>query len=185
MSIEKWSQIDEENPKEERKKLEEFRAKELKRKILKSTEQKRKRADLSYEKRISKASQPSEHQKKILDNFGVEVLPTKKLNSRQIEFILKGNGAEPSDMNEAQRAAYLNRAQKSWKGKKVVRINKFQEKGVVRYIFPKTKSEIEVNKETHEDSGITLSPFMATVDFGDKEKLKIRIMHLYYISKIK
>lgn len=183
-SIERWSNLPEENPEEEKRILEEFRKRdeiEKAAKHAKYLERKLKKEVVPYAERIPESLKPSDKQKVVLEDFDVELLPTKKLNSRQINFILKGNGAEPKDMDKWQRAAYLIEAQRSWKGKKVMRNDNSQE-GVVRYVFPKTIEEVSAQVEAHTDGDIALSPLLATVDFeGDKEG---KVISFYYISKV-
>lgn len=152
------------NPEEEKRLLEELRAREAQERARKTATRKAARARKTFEERIPKISHPTERQKQTLEKFGVEPLPTGYLCSNLIAYILRGNGAEPGGLNPFQRAAYFNRVQQEWKGKKVAY---FKQRGVVRYIFPKAKER--VLKEIKENRKVLPSAFLATVAFGEDE----------------
>lgn len=148
----------------ERKILDAFRLKEEAERKRKSEERQKKQAALSPEERIKKDSRPTAEQRVLLEQFGVEVLPTKKLNSRQIDFILKGNGTGDESFTEAQRASLLKTVQERWKDKNVThRFSK--QKGVVLCIFPRTSQEVRRQIEDRKESGsdVPVSPFEARV----------------------
>lgn len=179
MSRERYHPIPEENPEEERRKLDEFREKEAAREAARKAEAQKSRASVSYGERITKNARPTPKQIELLNEFGVEVLPTKLLNTRQIGFILNGNGAEPPGLNKYERAAYLKKAQAEWQGKKITRPE--GDKGVVRYVFPKFREEVNEERKRFTDKRVSVCK--ATVDFGDKEALVTKVMQLASLQK--
>ncbi|MEX0650318.1 MAG: hypothetical protein WD200_04905 [Candidatus Andersenbacteria bacterium] len=157
-----------ENPEEERKRVEELQAKEAQAKKEKAEKRRKEREKASPgKKQLPETMRPTKKQEAFLTGYGVDIPPTKKLSSRMISFILKGNGTKNVPDNKFGRAAFLAKAQRKWNGQRVINPSDGRE-GIVKYIFPRNPDEVDHIAEYRLKQRREINPFIATVQWSNE-----------------
>ncbi|MBI3255909.1 MAG: hypothetical protein HYZ63_02970 [Candidatus Andersenbacteria bacterium] len=185
--MEKYKTPAKENPVEERQRLQETQGREEGAKKRNKEERQQKQAiEEEAERKIPASLQPTPKQITALENFRIEVPPTKKLCSRMLDFILKGNGATGVPEKPFERAALLIATQRKWNRQRIKHRNS-ERTGQVIYIFPRSERGVIEQKEndtlasnaeveSEGDSDPIINPFKATVRWDDtSENVTMRL----------
>jgi hypothetical protein len=182
-------------PEENRRILDELRKKEDAERQQRSAERRRKKETGELPpKQLSTAERTTPHQRKILEQYGIEVPESKAASSRFIEFILQGNNSSKIPETPAGRSRLLKNMQAAWDGKRVLRKGSKRMGRVVR-LYPRTRAEVaEMRKvvrfsdDPNEDivfdvdTSTFIGAFNAIVKWDDREKADT--MYLSSLEKI-